>query len=238
MEHSIFTYFFSAGPIVKGVMLLLLAASVVSWAFIFQRAHFMRALKNNLRHFERDVWSSPDFSQLYSHLKLGSEPPSGTKSLFYAGYKEFKKLSRNVDVSEPMVVESVQRAMRIAQAKEVDRLEKHLGFLATVGSISPYVGLFGTVWGIMTAFQALGQAQQVTIAMVAPGIAEALVATAMGLFAAIPAVIAYNKYRHDADAILDKYDTFQEQLTIALQRQLSSNKPSVSDPVPHNEEAH
>lgn len=224
MEQSIFAYFFAAGPVVKFVMLLLLMASVISWAFIFQRAQFMRGLKRSLRNFESDVWSSPDFDQLFSRLKLASEKPSGTQRLFYAGFKEFKKLTHHKDVNESMVVESVQRAMRIAQAQEADKLEKHLSFLATVGSISPYVGLLGTVWGIMTAFQALGQAQQVTVAMVAPGIAEALVATAMGLFAAIPAVIAYNKYRQDADSILDEYDMFQEQLTIALQRQLSSER--------------
>ena len=189
-QANVLMYFMQAGLVVKSVMLLLLAASVVSWTLIFQRAWFFNRKKQLTDTFTRRFWDSGDLSKLYADVDSNNEEKQGMAAIFHAGFKEFVRARKQGNVS----IEPIQRVMQISHAKEAEQLEQHLPFFASVGSISPYVGLFGTVWGIMTSFQALGHAQQATIAMVAPGISEALVATALGLFTAIPAVIAYNRY--------------------------------------------
>jgi biopolymer transport protein TolQ len=225
-DQSIWSYFFNAGPVVKLVMLLLLTASVISWTMIFQRATFLKKLKRTIAGFEEVFWSGIDLSKLYTDMNAElaetKSEPEGLESIFQAGFREFMRLHKQGNTSPQLILETTQRAMRIARAREMEKLEQHLSFLATVGSTSPYVGLFGTVWGIMTSFQALGGAQQMTIATVAPGISEALVATAMGLFAAIPAVIAYNRYANEVERLLNHYDTFQEEFSSILYRQANA----------------
>lgn len=217
-DQSLWMYFFNASPVVKGVMLLLIAASVLSWTMIFQRGFFLKRAQGEIVSFEDLFWSGAELSQLYAELKNQNRPTEGLASIFIAGFHEFVRASKQA-TSPHAVLDATQRAMRIARSRAVDKLEQHLSFLATVGSTSPYVGLFGTVWGIMTAFHALGGVQQASIAMVAPGISEALVATAMGLFAAIPAVIAYNRFSNDVERLLNHYDTFQEEFFNILYRQ-------------------
>ncbi len=219
---SLLTFILDAGPLVKFVMMILILASIVSWAFIIQRAFFFRDTRRQSQHFEDQFWSGGDLNELFEKLKRHPQELSGLQGLFFAGFEAFLRIRQKTNVSPQAIMEGVQRAMRIADAREQDKLEKHLPFLATVGSTSPYVGLFGTVWGIMTSFQALaGQSQQATIAMVAPGISEALIATAMGLFAAIPAVIAYNRFNSDFERISNTYNTFQEEFIALLSRQIS-----------------
>jgi len=209
----------NASTLVQLVMLLLLAASLLSWTLIFQKWQAIRYARSHAEQFEKRFWSGADLSELYRKISSRRDQAAGMETIFEAGFSEFARL-RNKSGIEPMsVVDGAQRAMRVAMNREVDALEMHLSFLATVGSTSPYVGLFGTVWGIMNAFIALGNVQQATIASVAPGIAEALVATAMGLFAAIPAVIAYNRYSNDVDRLLSRYDIFMEEFSTILQRQ-------------------
>lgn len=219
---SLLTFILDAGPLVKFVMMLLVLASIVSWAFIIQRAAFFRNTRRQAEHFEDQFWSGGDLNELFEKLKRHPQELSGLQGLFFAGFEAFLRMRQKTNVSPQAIMDGVQRAMRIADAREQDKLERHLPFLATVGSTSPYVGLFGTVWGIMTSFQALaGQSQQATIAMVAPGISEALIATAMGLFAAIPAVIAYNRFSSDFERISNTYNTFQEEFVALLSRQIS-----------------
>ncbi|MGD9153103.1 MAG: protein TolQ [Gammaproteobacteria bacterium] len=210
VDSSVIQYFLSAGSVVKLVMLILFLASFVSWVFIFQRWFFLRWSRHELNSFENQIWQTENLNAFYQDLKTKNNR-RGLENIFCAGFKEFSRLSNKQHITHDIVVEGVQRAMRVAHTQETDNLEIHLPFLATVGSISPYVGLFGTVWGIMMAFQALGHVQQATISMVAPGISEALIATAMGLFAAIPAVIAYNRYTHAVDKILNRYEAFEEE---------------------------
>lgn len=219
---SLLTFILDAGPLVKFVMMLLVLASIVSWAFIIQRAVFFRDTRRQAEHFEDQFWSGGDLNELFEKLKRHPQELSGLQGLFFAGFEAFLRIRQKTNVSPQAIMDGVQRAMRIADAREQDKLERHLPFLATVGSTSPYVGLFGTVWGIMTSFQALaGQSQQATIAMVAPGISEALIATAMGLFAAIPAVIAYNRFSSDFERISNTYNTFQEEFVALLSRQIA-----------------
>lgn len=217
-DTSIWSFIANAGPVVKIVMALLMSASIVSWGIIFQRSMLLKKARNSLNDFENQFWSGADLNQLYSGLERRKQSLSGLESIFYAGFHEFCRL-RQRGTPFDALMDGVQRSMRVAQARELDKLENQLPFLATVGSTSPYVGLFGTVWGIMTSFQALGQASQATISMVAPGISEALIATAMGLFAAIPAVIAYNRYANMVDRLSNQYHTFLEEFTSILHRQ-------------------
>jgi biopolymer transport protein TolQ len=218
-DTTLWSYVANAGPVVKIVMLLLVLASIVSWTFILQRGLFLRQANIEFKRFEDQFWSGGDLNKLYLELGQRQGQLSGLESIFYAGFKEFSRLSQQTSITPEALLKGCQRAMRVAQARETDQLERHLPFLATVGSTSPYVGLFGTVWGIMTAFHALGMVQQATIAMVAPGISEALVATAMGLFAAIPAVISYNRYSAGAERLASYYETFQEEFAGILQRE-------------------
>ncbi len=220
-DTSLLTFIFDAGPLVKAVMAMLVIVSIVSWAFIIQRAVFFRETRRRSQDFEDRFWSGGDLEELYGKLQRHRQELSGLESLFFAGFEAFLRGNQQQNLSPQAAIDNVQRAMRIADAREQDELERHLPFLATVGSTSPYVGLFGTVWGIMTSFQALaGQSQQATIAMVAPGISEALIATAMGLFAAIPAVVAYNRFNSEYERISNTYSTFQEEFIALLSRQL------------------
>lgn len=218
-DQSFWIYFVDAGAVVKIVMLLLLAASVASWTIIIQQGLFLKRARQIATEFEEVFWSGTDLNKLYSELSSSEYDREGLECIFEAGFKESTRLRKQPGVPPAVVMEGIQRAMRIAYARELDKLENHLSFLATVGSTSPYIGLFGTVWGIMTSFHALGNATQATIAMVAPGISEALVATAMGLFAAIPAVIAYNRYANEVERLSNHYATFQDELTSIFHRQ-------------------
>ncbi len=211
----------NASPVVQLVMLALLAASVVSWSMIFSKRVLLNKAKREADRFEEIFWSSEDLTPLYNRISKKRGGAVGMEKLFDAGFKEFARVRNAAKKDTDAMLESVNRSMRIAMNREVDYLETNLSFLATVGSTSPYVGLFGTVWGIMNSFRALGNVQQATIAMVAPGIAEALVATAMGLFAAIPAVIAYNRYSNDVERLINRYDIFLEEFLSILHRHAS-----------------
>ena len=212
----------NASLLVQLVMLVLLVASLVSWTMIFnKRVALIRARKEADR-FEELFWSAEDLSPLYTRVNNRRDKATGMEKIFEAGFKEFARQRSHKNKGPEAMLEGAQRAMRIAMNKEVDYLETSLSFLATVGSTSPYIGLFGTVWGIMNSFRALGNVQQATIAMVAPGIAEALIATAMGLFAAIPAVIAYNRYSNDVERLINRYDIFMEEFLSILHRHAHS----------------
>jgi biopolymer transport protein TolQ len=204
---------------VQIVMALLLAASIASWMIIFRKKAMIDRSLKLANEFEERFWSGADLAALFKDLSARNNILSGLDSVFEAGFREFARLRSRKSMDPRVMVEGAQRAMRVAVSREVDRLEQSLEFLATVGSTSPYVGLFGTVWGIMIAFQGLANVKEATIAMVAPGISEALIATAMGLFAAIPAVIAYNRYSTKVDRLASRYDTFQEEFSQILQRQ-------------------
>lgn len=216
-QHAnILGYFLHAGFVVKFVMLILFMASIWSWTLIIQRAWYFKSMKKQLKAFSSRFWKSDDLSKLYVELDhQNEEKQGGLAAIFHSGFKEFLRLRKQGRV----LIEPIQRVMQISQAKEAQHLEQHLSWLASIGNIAPYIGLFGTVWGIMTSIQSLGNAQQATIAMVAPGISEALVATALGLFTAIPAVIAYNRYTAHANGILDRYDLFQEELIALIEQQ-------------------
>ena len=200
-------------------MIILIIASLASWTLIFQRAWFFKRKKQLTDAFNRRFWDCSDLSRLYADVDSYSEERHGLAAIFHAGFKEFVRSRKNGVVA----IEPIQRVMQISYAKEAEKLEQHLPFFASVGSIAPYVGLFGTVWGIMASLQALGQAQQATIAMVAPGISEALVATALGLFTAIPAFIAYNRYTTHANLLLNRFELFQEELISLIEQQSNTS---------------
>lgn len=214
-NSSVLIYFLQAGFVVKSVMLILLITSVLSWTLILQRAWYFYNQKRQTNRFEKRFWGSRDLSRLYADIDSDTDENKGLASIFHAGFKEFMRARKSVQVQ----LEPIERVMQISYAKEAQTLERHLSLFASIGSISPYIGLFGTVWGIMTSFQALGTAQQATIAMVAPGISEALVATALGLFTAIPAVIAYNRYTTASNFLLNRYELFQEELIALIEQQ-------------------
>ena len=215
-EHSLIELVLQASFVVQLVMALLAGASVVSWAIIFRKRRLLGDARVAADRFEDDFWSGGDLAALYKSLDGGT--PTGMAGLFVAGVREFSRLRKQAGMAGGQLLEGSRRAMKVAQLRETDRLEQNLATLATIGSTSPYVGLFGTVWGIMSAFQGLGNVQQATLAMVAPGIAEALIATAMGLFAAIPAVIAYNRYADQVGRLELRYDAFMEEFSTILQR--------------------
>lgn len=219
-EPTLWTFIIHASFVVKIVMLVLLFASIASWAIIIQRIFLLKQTRREIKKFRAHFWSGIDLSNLFNQLSANKNHLTGLSSIFHAGFAEFTRLREQFNLSPQAMMEGTQRAMRIAQTRETENLEQHLSFLATVGSTSPYIGLFGTVWGIMTSFRALGTVQQATIAMVAPGISEALIATAMGLFAAIPAVIAYNRFSSELEHITQSYDTFQEEFSNLLHRQV------------------
>ncbi len=203
---------------VKIVLLLLLLASVVSWYIIFSKRRLLKRTKSASDKFEADFWSGGDLNTLYRAATRSKGGTIGMASIFEAGFREFNRIIQQGKFDPDKLVAECSRAMRVAQMREVDRLEQSLATLATIGSTSPYVGLFGTVWGIMVAFLKIGQMQSATLAIVAPPIAEALIATAMGLFAAIPAVIAYNRFADKAVRLEYRYDGFSEEFASILQR--------------------
>ncbi len=218
-ELQIWELIHGASLLVQGVMALLLAASVASWVIIFRKRQMLSRAESRAKKFEEKFWSGADLNQLYDAVAGGREPREGLEVVFEAGFREFKRQREERRLDPDAITNGAQRAMRVTLTREMDRLEHRLSFLATVGSVSPYVGLFGTVWGIMNSFRGLAGSQQATIAMVAPGISEALIATAMGLFAAIPAVVAYNRFSNQVERLEIRYDNFKEEFTAILNRQ-------------------
>ena len=219
-DLSILRLIVQASPVVQLVMALLLAASFMSWVIIFRKRMMVRRARGDAERFENSFWSGGDLSTLYRSIEARGGA-TGMESIFEFGFREFARLRQPGNSAADLLLEGARRAMRVAQLKEIERLEHNLATLATVGSTSPYVGLFGTVWGIMSAFSSLSNVQQATLASVAPGIAEALVATAFGLFAAIPAVIAYNRYADQVSRLEMRYDAFMEEFSTILQRHAS-----------------
>ena len=209
----------SASLPVQLVMALLLVTSLLSWWFIFRKLFVIKYAIKQSNEFEDVFWRGADLNALYQRAGNARYPGGSMERIFEAGFREFTKHQSDADLSA--VMNGTRRAMRATYQREMDKLESHLSFLATVGSVSPYIGLFGTVWGIMNSFRGLSNVTQATIAHVAPGIAEALIATAMGLFAAIPAVIAYNRYASDTDQLATRYESFMDELSNVLQRRAS-----------------
>ena len=218
-DLSLYHMLTGASPVVQLVMLLLLLASVISWSMIIRKSRDMKKAMRAADEFEARFWSGKKLSELYEQMGTGRRSSIGMAAIFEAGFREYVRLRQKSNSDPQFVLAGAQRSMRVALMREMDVVEANLPFLATVGSTSPYVGLFGTVWGIMNSFRALGNVQQATLASVAPGIAEALIATAMGLFAAIPAVIAYNRYSHEVERLENRYETFMEEFSTILQRQ-------------------
>jgi biopolymer transport protein TolQ len=218
-DMNVWSLIAEATLVVQLVMAMLLLASLASWVIIFARRAALGRVDKKIREFEERFWSGADLAQLHERLKAENKQLEGHELLFDAGFEEFSRLREDQRINADTLAGGAQRAMRVALTREIDRLEHGLNFLATVGSTSPYVGLFGTVWGIMHAFFALAGVQQATIAMVAPGIAEALIATAMGLVAAIPAVIAYNRYSNQVYRLEVRMDNFKEEFAGILYRQ-------------------
>ena len=218
-DLSLFALVLNASLVVQLVMALLGLASVVAWTMIFRKRFVLARATRAANTFEDQFWSGVDLVEVFNRIDLRRTGAAGMERIFHAGFKEFARLRGQKAAEARDVLSGTERAMRIALGREVEYLEVNLSFLATVGSTSPYIGLFGTVWGIMNSFRALGNVQQATIAMVAPGIAEALIATAMGLFAAIPAVIAYNSFAHDVERLHNRYDAFVDEFSTILQRQ-------------------
>ena len=226
-EISFIGLFLEASVLVKLVMLTLLALSIASWAVIIQRNKLLGSARAKSLRFEETFWSGVDLNRLYKELIARGSAISGLESMFVAGFKEYTRLSKVNSKAPEAVMDGTSRAMRVSLSREMEKLENHLPLLATIGSTSPYIGLFGTVWGIMNSFIALGAVENATLAMVAPGIAEALIATAMGLFAAIPAVIGYNRFTTQVDKIEMTYANFMEEFSNILQRQAYSEKEAV-----------
>jgi biopolymer transport protein TolQ len=219
-DLSIIELVINASLVVKLVMLLLTLVSLTSWYWIFRKAFAIRDARTRTDKFERDFWSGGDLNALYQSAVNNRHDTGALERIFEAGYREFTKLRGQKALDAATVVDGARRAMRATYQREIDDLEAHLAFLASVGSVSPYVGLFGTVWGIMHSFRGLANVGQATLSAVAPGIAEALVATAIGLFAAIPAVLAYNRFSHDIDRLAVRYESFMEEFSNILQRQM------------------
>ncbi len=218
-DLSILKLITEASLLVQIVMAILVMMSIASWALIFIKYSQLRDAQRNAKAFEDRFWSGISLKRLYSELK-NSRPHEGMDRIFYEGYQEFTRITqKNTDLING-VVPAAQRAMRVAESRELDRFDHNLSFLATVGSTSPYIGLFGTVWGIMNSFLSIGQMKQATLAVVAPGIAEALIATAFGLFAAIPAVIAYNKFSDSVDRLSVSFENFREEFVALLDRHI------------------
>jgi len=217
-DMSIFSLVAGASLPVQMVLLVLIGTSLFSWWYIFIKLATIKQAETNAEDFEKAFWSGGDLNKLFEGLASGRRKPQGMASIFEGGFREYvrHKQQTTMDVSD--VMEGSRRAMRAAYNRELDDLDAHLPFLASVGSVSPYIGLFGTVWGIMNAFRGLSSVAQATLSQVAPGIAEALVATAIGLFAAIPAVIAYNRFASSVDRLSVRYESFMEEFTNILQR--------------------
>jgi biopolymer transport protein TolQ len=219
LDMSIVHLVHDASLLVQLVMAALFLASLVSWWYIFLKLFEIRQARQRTDAFEDEFWANANLNALYQAAAAEDGGRGSMERIFAFGFAEFVKLKKRHGVDNAAVMEGTRRAMRATYQREMDNLESHLSFLATVGSVSPYVGLFGTVWGIMNAFRGLTNAGQATLSLVAPGIAEALVATAMGLFAAIPAVVAYNRYAHDVAHLATRFESFIEEYSNVLQRQ-------------------
>ncbi|MDD1649528.1 MAG: protein TolQ [Methylococcaceae bacterium] len=217
-ELSILQLILDASPVVQAVMAILMLASLVSWTYIFSKYREINRAEETTDEFEERFWSGIDLADLYRQLAREDYATEGLENIFMAGFKEFARLRQEPNIGPDAVMEGAQRVMRVSLNRELELLDQRLPFLATVGSTSPYVGLFGTVWGIMNSFRSLGAAKQATLAMVAPGISEALVATAMGLFAAIPAVMAYNRYSTEIGRLASRYEAFADEFLSLLHR--------------------
>jgi len=215
---SILSLITNASVLVQAVMALLLVVSLMSWTFIFRKMFAVRQAKQQTERFEENFWSGVDLNELFAAAQKRRQRVGALGRIFEAGMNEYQK-GRQQKIDAGSLLDGARRAMRAAYQREMDALESHLSFLASAGSVSPYVGLFGTVWGIMNSFRSLANVQQATLAHVAPGIAEALVATAIGLFAAIPAVVAYNRYSAEIDRLAIRFETFIEEFSNILQRQ-------------------
>lgn len=225
-DFSIVSLMLNASWVVQAVVLLLITGSIVSWAAIFRKLFALKRVKRLTEDFERDFWSGSSLNDLYASATQNARSGSPMERIFASGMREFLKL-RERRIGDPgALLDGARRAMRASYQRELDAMEVNLSFLASVGSVSPYVGLFGTVWGIMHAFTGLAALTQVTLATVAPGIAEALVATAIGLFAAIPAVVAYNRFAHDIDRVANRMETFIEEFSNILNRNLGTGTAS------------
>jgi|TARA_B100000902_G_scaffold24012_1_gene28895 biopolymer transport protein TolQ len=222
-DISAINLFLEAGLVVKSVMVILLLISIISWIIIFERYLLYRKIKNLNVEFENQFWSGADLNILFEEVNNNQINLSGSSSVFRNAFKEFNRLKSDNNVTE-LDLEGINRSMRVAIARDEEEMLKHLPFLANAGSVSPYIGLFGTVWGIMTSFQGLSDATQATINAVAPGISEALIATAMGLFAAIPAVVAFNRFTSQSDSISQSTTIFAEELASIFYRQVLKNK--------------
>jgi biopolymer transport protein TolQ len=218
-DLSILTLIWNASAVVQFVMALLLVVSFLSWFYIFRKHFAIRAARAATEKFERDFWGGSDLNALYQSAVNHRHSTGSLERIFEAGFREYLKLKGQRAPEAGLVVDGARRAMRATYQREMDQLESHLAFLASTGSVSPYVGLLGTVWGIMHSFRGLANVGQATLSAVAPGIAEALVATAIGLFAAIPAVVAYNRYSHDIDRLAIRFESFMEEFSNILQRQ-------------------
>ena len=223
-QLSVFELIANASLLVQVVMGILVIASVVSWSMIFQRWFALRRVLINIDDFEDYFWSGIDLRQLYKEIEAEEGDLTGIETVFVAGFKEFSRLSEQANADPEAVLQGAQRAMRVAVTREEARLGTHLTFLATVGSTSPYIGLFGTVWGIMNSFRSLANMSQATLASVAPGISEALIATAMGLFAAIPAVVGYNRFSARVEVLMKRYDAFTDEFSSILYRAAHSKQ--------------
>lgn len=218
-DLSVISLIANASLLVQIVLVLLLLASIFSWYYIFLKSFILKRASRQADNFEKNFWSGAELSALY-HRANASRNAGSLERIFEAGFREFTKLTKQPGMDVAVVMDGTRRAMRATYQREMERLEAYLSFLASVGSVSPYVGLFGTVWGIMNAFRGLANVAQATLGHVAPGIAEALIATAMGLFAAIPAVVAYNHFAGDVNKISIRFDSFMEEFSNILQRQM------------------
>ena len=225
-DLSIVNLILNASWVVQGVVALLVGVSIASWAAIFRKIISLKRVQSLNDEFDREFWSGTSLNDLFAAAAQNAKHSGPMERIFASGMREFQKLRERRMADPGILLDGARRAMRASYQREVDAVESNLSFLATVGSVSPYVGLFGTVWGIMHAFTGLAALEQVTLASVAPGIAEALVATAIGLFAAIPAVVAYNRFAHDIDRVANKLETFIEEFSNILQRNLGAQSPS------------
>lgn len=217
-QLSIIALMLNATVTVQIVMGILMLASMASWVMIFQRGFSLSHIKRDSAAFEDEFWSGKDLRKIYLELEEHEGELIGMEHIFHEGFKEFTRLRQQKDTDADRIMQNVQRSMRVAMSREEERLEMHLAFLATVGSTSPYIGLFGTVWGIMNSFRSLATVQQASLSIVAPGISEALIATAMGLFAAIPAVIAYNRFSAQVEIIMNRLEAFTDEFSGILSR--------------------
>ncbi len=220
---SILELVLNASIVVQLVMAILVMASLVSWVLIFQRAFLLSSVKRLATNFENEFWSGQDLRAIFLEIENSETEIIGIEHLFQAGFKEFTRSKQQYGNQAERIMQNVQRAMRVALAREEERLEGALAFLATVGSTSPYIGLFGTVWGIMNSFRGLAMSNQASLSVVAPGISEALIATAIGLFAAIPAVIAYNRYSAQVEVMMNRFETFSDEFSAILNRSFADS---------------